>query len=92
MRKLHIAWLAALLPLTALTATPQTTTLNVQNMTCGLCPVTVKKSLEKVPGVSQVQINLDAKTAKVTFDADKTTAAALVRATTDAGFPSTVRK
>lgn len=92
MRKFHIALLAALLPLSAVAATPQTAVLNVQNMTCGLCPVTVKKSLEKIPGVSQVQINFDAKTAKVTFDADKTTVAALVRATTEAGFPSTVHK
>lgn len=28
----------------------------------------------------------------VTFDADKTSTAVLVKATTDAGFPSTVRK
>jgi mercuric ion binding protein len=66
--------------------------LDVQNMTCGLCPVTVKKSLEKVPGVSQARIDFDKKTATVTFDADKATAAVLVKATTDAGFPSTVRK
>lgn len=92
MRKFHIALLAALLPLSALAATPQSAVLDVQNMTCGLCPVTVKKSLEKVSGVSQVQINLKATTAQVTFDADKTTVAALVRATTEAGFPSTVHK
>jgi mercuric ion binding protein len=92
MRKIRIAFLAAFLPLPALAAPPQTIVLNVQNMTCSLCPVTVKKSLEKVSGVSQVQINLDAKTAKVTFDADKAAVAALVQATTDAGFPSTVRK
>ena len=29
-------------------ATPQTAVLDVQNMTCSLCPVTVKKALEKV--------------------------------------------
>jgi len=92
MRKFRIALLAALLPLQTLAAPAQTVVLNVQNMTCGLCPVTVKKSLKKVSGVSQVQINLDAKTAKVTFDADKATVAALVHATTEAGFPSTVRK
>ena len=92
MRKLFTAWLAALLPFSALAATPRTTVLTMQNMTCGLCPVTVKKSLEKVAGVSQVQIDFDAKTAKVTFDADKTTVSALVHATTEAGFPSTVRK
>mgnify|MGYP003561829615 CR=1 FL=1 len=42
--------------------------------------------------VSQAQIDLEKKTATVTFDADKTSAAALVKATTDAGYPSAVRK
>jgi periplasmic mercuric ion binding protein len=84
--------LAALMPLAALAATPQTAVLDVQHMTCGLCPVTVKKSLEKVPGVSQAQIDFAKKTATVAFDADQTNAAVLVKATTEAGFPSTLRK
>ena len=92
MRTSLAALLAALMPLAVLAATPQTAVLEVQNMTCGLCPVTVKKSLEKVPGVSQAQIDFAKKTATVTFDADTTAAAALVKATTEAGFPSTVRK
>ena len=86
------ALFAALMPLAALAATPRTAVLDVQNMTCNLCPVTVRKSLEKVPGVSQAQIDFAKKTATVAFDADKTTAAALVKATTEAGYPSTVRK
>jgi mercuric ion binding protein len=84
--------LVAVLPLVAQAAPPQTAVLDVQNMNCGLCPVTVKKSLEKVPGVSQARIDFAKKTATVTFDADKANAAVLVKATTDAGFPSTVRK
>ena len=36
--------------------------------------------------------SVEKKTATVTFDADKTSAAALVKATTDAGYPSVVRK
>ena len=92
MRKSIASLLIALSPFAALAATPQTATLNVQNMTCELCPVTVKKSLEKVPGVSQAQIDFAKKTATVTFDADKTSASALVKATTDAGYPSTPRK
>ena len=92
MRHLIATALVMLMPLASLAAPPQTAVLDVQNMTCGLCPVTVKKSLEKVAGVSQAQIDFAKKTATVTFDADKTTAAALVKATTDAGFPSAVRK
>lgn len=88
-----IALAAALvLPLSALAATPRVAVLDVQNMTCALCPVTVKKSLQDVPGVTQAKIDFDKKTATVTFDADKTSAAALVKATTDAGYPSTPRK
>lgn len=69
-----------------------TAVLDIQNMTCALCPVTVKKSLEKVVGVSQAQIDFAKKSATVTYDADKIDAPTLVKATTAAGFPSTVRK
>ena len=92
MRTVRTFVLAMLMPLGAIAATPQTAVLDVQNMTCGLCPVTVKKSLEKVAGVSLAQIDFAKKTATVTFDADKVGAMALVKATTNAGFPSTVRK
>lgn len=92
MRNLLAAALVTLMPLAALASTPQTAVLDVQNMTCELCPVTVKKSLEKVVGVSQARIDFAKKTATVTFDADKTNATALVKATTDAGYPSTVHK
>lgn len=92
MRYPFSALFVALLPLAAFAATPQTTVLDVKNMTCGLCPVTVKKSLEKVVGVSQAHIDFEKKSATVTFDADRTSTAALVKATTEAGFPSVVRK
>jgi mercuric ion binding protein len=92
MRNSIASLLLAVAPLIALAATPQTAVLDVQNMTCELCPVTVKKSLEMVSGVSQARIDFAKKTATVTFDADKSNATALVKATTDAGFPSTVHK
>lgn len=91
MRKLLIVLLACG-PLAVLAATPQTVTLAVQNMTCELCPITVKKSLEKVPGVSAVRVDFDKKTATVTYDADKAQPDALTRATTNAGYPSTVQR
>ena len=58
MRKLLIAVLFAL-PFVALAAPPKTVTLDVQNMTCGLCPITVKKSLEKA--VSYTHLTLPTK-------------------------------
>ena len=57
--------LVALLPLGAVAASPQIAVLDVQNMTCNLCPITVKKSLEKVPGVAQARIDFEKKTATV---------------------------
>jgi len=80
------------LSLAAMAAGQQTAVLDVQNMTCGLCPITVKKALEKVPGVTEAKVDLDKRTATVKFDADKVDTAVLVKATTEAGFPSTPRK
>lgn len=70
----------------------KTVTLAVKNMTCALCPLTVRKSLEKVDGVIKANADYDTKTATVTFDPGKTDVAALTRATTNAGYPSTVKE
>jgi len=91
MRRLLIVVLLTA-PLTAWAGTPQTVVLDIQNMTCELCPITVKKALGKVPGVADTKVDLDKRTATVTFDPDKANLAALVKATTDAGFPSSTRK
>jgi mercuric ion binding protein len=86
-RLLFVALLAT--PLGVLAAEPQTVVLDVQNMTCELCPITVKKALDKVPGVTASKIDLAKKTAIVKFDPDRVNVAALVKATTNAGYPST---
>lgn len=90
MRKLLFAVLVAL-PLAVL-AELKTVTLEVKNMTCELCPLAVKKALEKVPGVSAAEVDFASKTATVTYDPDQTQPEALVKATTDAGYPATVRQ
>ena len=87
-----IAGIAFVLPFAALAADPKTAVLDVQNMTCSMCPITVKQALQKVPGVSEAKVDFEKKTASVRFDADKVGAAALVNATTQAGFPSALRK
>ena len=91
MRQPLIALLVSL-PLAALAAPPISITLEVQNMTCEICPITVKKALQKVSGVNAVTVDFDKKTATVTFDPDQTTYEALTKATMNAGYPSTVQK
>jgi periplasmic mercuric ion binding protein len=83
-----LSWLTLLLNAAAFAAPPHTVTLAVENMTCGACPIVVKKALSKVPGVSATTVDFDKKTATVTFDPDKTTPVRLTQATTNAGYPS----
>ena len=70
----------------------QTVTLDVKNMTCSFCPITVRKALEKVPGVIKAKASYETKTATVIFDPGKTNVEALTKATTDAGYPSTLKR
>jgi len=71
-------------------AATQTVTLSVTGMTCKACPITIKKALNKVDGVENIEVSLEKKEAVVTFDDAKTTVEALVEATTNAGYPSSV--
>src|SRR4051812_25953959 len=87
MRRLLLAALFAV-PLTVLAAEAQTVVLDVQNMTCELCPITVKKALDKMPGVAATKIDLAKKTATVKFDPERGNVASFVKATTNAGYPS----
>jgi periplasmic mercuric ion binding protein len=73
-------------------ASPKTVTLNVSGMTCAACPITVKKALERVGGVSKVDVRYEKKQVLVTFDDTKTNTDALVKATTGAGYPSQPEK
>lgn len=88
-RRTSIAFAAALALTSSAWAAPKTVALNVPGMTCSACPITVKKALNKVPGVTKIDIDLSKKQAIVTFDDSKTTTQALVAATTNAGYPST---
>jgi mercuric ion binding protein len=90
MRRSLLSAAIALSPLAAVAGAPQTVTLAVKNMTCAVCPITVRKALEKAPGVESVKVDLETKTVTVTFDPDKADAAAFVKATTDAGYPASV--
>lgn len=69
----------------------QTVTFSVENMTCALCPVTVKKAMEGVAGVKSVTVDFDAKTATAVFDPSVTNADAIAAASTNAGYPAAAR-
>ena len=69
----------------------QVVTLDIQNMNCPLCQFTVKKALQYVKGVRLVAIDYDSKTAEVSFDPQQTGLQDLLKATTDAGYPATIR-
>lgn len=89
--------IAAAVAMAAVMATPswaalRTVTLSVPTMDCPVCPITVKKSLTKVDGVSEAEVDFDKRLARVTFDDAKTNVEVLIKATTNAGYPSTVVK
>jgi len=87
--KVMLVAVAAVLVLTAPAwASPKTITLKVSGMTCEACPITVKKALQKVPGVAKIDVLYEKKQVVVTFDDSKTNTDALVKATTNAGYPS----
>ena len=94
MRKISALLLSALIaasPLAAAGAT-QTVKLDVKNMDCAACPITVKKALTRVPGVASATVDYDSKTAVVSFDPAKATLEAITKATADAGYPSSLKR
>ena len=91
MKKFALMSLLASSSLSAFAA-PKTVTLEVPTMNCVTCPFTVKKALQNVDGVSKAEVTYENKLAVVTFDDEKTTINALTEATTNAGYPSTVKE
>ncbi len=86
---LVLVLLALSAPLAA--AQPRTVVLDIPGMTCKFCPITIRKALQKVPGVISAKAEFKTKTATVTFDPAKTNVEALIKATTNAGYPSSPR-
>jgi len=80
----------ALTASTALAEGLRTVTLDVTKMDCAVCPITVRKALEKTPGVASAKVDFATKRARVVFDPAKASVDALTKATADAGYPSHV--
>ncbi|QKR05765.1 mercury resistance system periplasmic binding protein MerP [Pseudomonas aeruginosa] len=91
MKKL-LAALALIAVVSPVWAASQIITLSVPGMTCAACPITVKKALTKVEGVTKAEVSYEKREAIVTFDDAKTGAQALTKATEDAGYPSSVKQ
>ena len=89
MKKLLVAITITVLAI-PVSATIRTVTLALPSMDCPVCPITVKKALTQVPGVSQVSVNFDQREAVVIFDDARTNVGALIQSTKNAGYPSTV--
>lgn len=69
-------------------AANKTITLSVPGMYCAVCPITVKKALSQVKGVSRVEVNYEKKEATAVFDDTKAKVEDLTWATEEAGYPS----
>jgi len=72
----------------------KTVTLDVDKMTCNMCPITVKKALKKIDGVTEVEAKYEGEGngwAKVTYDPSKVSIDDLTFATQEAGYPSRLK-
>jgi len=91
MNLLRVTMLLAVLASPTAFAETKTVTLSVPGMNCDLCPLTIKKAISKVPGVASVEASYEKKQAVVTFDDSKASVEALMKATANAGYPSTLK-
>ena len=90
MRNLMLGVVAVLWLGLAHAATPRTIVLDVQNMTCPACSLTIETALGRVPGVASSKVDTKAGIVTVSFDADRATVETLARAVSQAGFPAKV--
>ena len=70
-------------------ANQQTAKYAIENMTCKMCDITIRKSMEKVDGVIEATVDYDTKTATVVFNPAKTNIKSIGMASTNAGYKAT---
>ena len=87
-----IALIVPMMTASATFAAERTITFAVDNMTCALCPYIVKTSMAAVPGVTKVAVSFEAKTATVTFDDTRTNPDAIANASTNVGYPASLKQ
>jgi mercuric ion binding protein len=81
----------AVLATAASAAEPKRVVLDVPSMNCSLCPISVKKALERVPGVLDAKADLATGRAEATYDPDRVSPETLAKAVTNAGYPASIR-
>ena len=64
--------------------------MQIGNMTCAACAVTVGASLKKVDGVIAATVSFDDKTADVVYDPGKSGIEDFINATANVGYPSKI--
>jgi Cu+-exporting ATPase len=64
----------------------KTTTLGVKGMTCASCVITVKKAIEKTPGVINANVNLATNKATFTFDPTLTSTEEIAKNVSKTGY------
>ncbi len=73
-------------------AAERTITMNVANMTCAACPITVRTAMASVFGVKDVKVDFASKAAVVVFDDAQATPHAIAEASRLAGFPASIKE
>lgn len=68
--------------------TEKKVTFTIEKMTCAMCPITVRKAMEKVEGVLSVVTDYDTRTAVVVFDPAKANVEDIAKASENAGYPA----
>jgi len=64
----------------------ETTRIKVEGMTCGGCVASVKRALQQIDGVTNVEVSLDQAQASVDYDPARVNESQLRTAIEDAGF------
>lgn len=67
---------------------PKTAILDVSNMTCPACRITIEAALQKDEGVLASKVDTEGGIVSVRFDPEKTSEARLAKTITNAGFPA----
>jgi mercuric ion binding protein len=87
MHPVRIILLLALLA-SPVIAAERSATFSIANMSCALCPITVKSAISRVPGVISVEVSADPGRAVVRYEDSQATTVAIAAASTNAGYPA----